>query len=159
MKIGMVMGVALAVGALGGCHKKPTDAAASDATAAAADAAMAADQPGFFGMGSKHGRYTAVGIYAPGQAWTKMAPDDKAADPAAAKQADDQAIIVVGDSQTGEIRACGDMTGHCIGMNPWKAPLVGGQLAPIKLTEHEGSASSAPSNASAAASASDAPPR
>jgi hypothetical protein len=81
------------------------------------------------------GRYVGVGIYGPGAAWTHMAAE-REQDAAAAKQADDQVIIVVTDSQTGEIRACGDMTGFCIGMNPWRTPMATGQIAPIRLTAH-----------------------
>jgi len=55
---------------------------------------------------------------------------------AAARTIDDQAIIVVEDSDTGEVRACGDLTGYCISMNPWKGELAGAQLVPIRLTEH-----------------------
>jgi hypothetical protein len=55
----------------------------------------------------------------------------------AARTVDDQAIIVTTDSVTGEVRACGDLTGYCIGMNPWKTPLAASQIAPINLTEHE----------------------
>jgi hypothetical protein len=58
------------------------------------------------------------------------------ANTASAKLVDDQAIIVVTDSQTGEIRACGDLTGYCVGMNPWQIKLVGSQIAPVRLTTH-----------------------
>lgn len=57
-------------------------------------------------------------------------------DEAAAKPVDDQAIIVVTDSASGEVRACGDLTGYCIGMNPWKSELVTSQLTPIRMTAH-----------------------
>ena len=129
--------VLIAVGALGGCHKKAADAAPSDAAAAAAasDAAMAgaSDDPGFLGLGSKHGRYAAVGIYQPGDAWAKMMVDQQTSTADAARQLLDEAIIVVADSQTGEVRACGDMSGYCVGMNPWKKALTGAQIGPIRL--------------------------
>jgi len=54
----------------------------------------------------------------------------------AAKTIDDQAIIVVVDSDTGDVRACGDLTGYCIGMNPWKKALATPQIAPINLIQH-----------------------
>ena len=79
-----------------------------------------------------HGRYVGVGIYAPTRPWTQMVAQ-KTSDRGAATLADDQAIIVVTDSVTGEVRACGDMTGYCIAMNPWR---VGSQTAPVKLAEH-----------------------
>ena len=48
---------------------------------------------------------------------------------------DDQAVIVVQNSLTGDVRACGDMTGYCVGMNPWaQRP---GQLTPVSLTDHQ----------------------
>jgi hypothetical protein len=115
--------IALIAVGLAGCHKKaPEDAAAADN-----------DQPGFFGLGSHHGRYGAVGIYTPSQPWARMVTQLSQNNPGAAQLADDQAVIVVSDSQTGEVRACGDLTGYCISMNPWKAALVGGQVAPVTL--------------------------
>jgi hypothetical protein len=77
-------------------------------------------------------------------------------DAAAARPIDDQAIIVVTDSATGEVRACGDLTGYCIGMNPWKSALVGAQIAPIKMTSHV-PASDEPPSQPAAPAASTAP--
>jgi hypothetical protein len=88
------------------------------------------------GQGTLHGRYAGVGIYGPGRQWTKLIANPQATDKQAAQPIDDQVIIVVQDSATGEIRACGDLTGYCIGMNPWKTALVSTQIAPIKLTEH-----------------------
>ena len=127
MRLWVMACVLVSVGALSGCHKKPADAVAADAIS---------DDPGFLGLGSKHGRFGSVGIYTPGESWPKLMADANQADPAAAQLVDDQAIIVVADSQTGEVRACGDLTGYCIGMNPWKGALVGAQIAPIRLTAH-----------------------
>ena len=84
-----------------------------------------------------HGRYTGVGIYGPREQWTKLVAAQQATDPKAAQLIDDQVIIVVQDSATGEVRACGDLTGYCIGMNPWKTALLSTQIAPVKLTEHQ----------------------
>jgi hypothetical protein len=86
--------------------------------------------------GSAHGRYVGVGIYAPGAPWTQMVLAQQPASSATARLVDDQAIIVVTDSATGEIRACGDMSGYCVGMNPWNSPLAQSQLSPVKLTAH-----------------------
>ena len=133
MRLWAVACVAITVGALGGCHKKAAEAAASDAAAADAPLAGSVDDPGFLGLGSKHGRYAAVGIYQPSEGWAKMVIDQLAAAPEAAGRLPDQAVIVVTDSQTGEVRACGDMTGYCVGMNPWKTTLAGAQIAPIRL--------------------------
>ncbi len=33
--------------------------------------------------------------------------------------ADDEQVIVVVDSDTGEIRQCGALSGYCVGMRPW----------------------------------------
>jgi hypothetical protein len=86
--------------------------------------------------GSHHGRYLGVGIYRPEEPWTKMVAAQRSDEGSAAKPIDDQAIIVVVDSETGEIRSCGDLTGYCIGMNPWKTPLASNRMTPIDLTEH-----------------------
>jgi hypothetical protein len=84
----------------------------------------------------QHGRFLGVGIYGPGKAWTRMVADQIQKSDAVARPIDDQVIIVVADSQTGELRACGDLTGYCIGMNPWKQQLLSAQIAPIDLTQH-----------------------
>ena len=88
------------------------------------------------GRGGPHGRYSGVGIYAPSPQWTKLSAIQQPNDPQSARPADDQVIIVVQDSTTGEVRACGDLTGYCIGMNPWKKALVAEQVVPVKVTEH-----------------------
>jgi hypothetical protein len=107
--------------ALAGCTK-PSDAPA-DATFP------------FFGG---HGRFLGVGIYTPGTAWTQIVDAQRKVATSYAQLVDDQAVIVVEDSRTGEIRACGDLTGYCIGMNPWKTALVQSRTAPIKLMSHAG---------------------
>jgi hypothetical protein len=127
------IGVVLAAFALGGCKK-------------------AAAPEEWFGLwsGQGHARYAGVGIYSPGAEWTKMVTAQQSKDTAAAQLVDDSAVIVVVDSHTGEVRGCGDMTGYCVGMNPWKAPLPAGQMAPVSLTDHaksSGAASSAPAAA------------
>ncbi len=86
------------------------------------------------GAGAR-GRYVGVGIYHPGEPWTKMVVPAQVND-GAARVADDQAIIVVVDSETGELRACGDLSGYCIGMDPWKKMLATSQMAPVSLTGH-----------------------
>jgi len=55
-------------------------------------------------------------------------------DPAAAKLADDEHVIVVLDSHTGEIRQCGDHSGFCVAMNPWTSTAAAS--APVKLVKH-----------------------
>jgi hypothetical protein len=85
---------------------------------------------------SAHGRYVGVGIYGPSRQWARMAAIAVPKDEASAGPIDDQAIIVVSDTDTGEVRACGDLTGYCIGFNPWKQPLANGQQSPVALTAH-----------------------
>jgi hypothetical protein len=58
-----------------------------------------------------------------------------ATDPAAAKLEDDEHIIVVMDSHTGEVRQCGDHSGYCVAMNPWAGDGSRMRL-PVKLTKH-----------------------
>ncbi|HEV2817696.1 MAG TPA: hypothetical protein VGW40_10825 [Allosphingosinicella sp.] len=85
------------------------------------------------GHGPRHGgRYLGIGIYSPGAMWQRLAGVERAQDDAAATLRDDEQIIVVVDSQTGEVRQCGNLSGHCIRMNPWSAQ----QPAPVRLSEH-----------------------
>jgi hypothetical protein len=101
---------------LGGCVRKAEDAA-SEASA--------------------HGRYSGVGTYVAGRLWRKMVVADQAKEPSAAKLLDDDQIIVVLDSHTGEVRQCGNLTGYCITTNPWTKSPSASQAAPVKLTVHE----------------------
>jgi hypothetical protein len=84
----------------------------------------------------QHGRYVGVGLYTPGKQWTRMVHAQAPKDDTLARPIDDQVVIVVADSATGEMRACGDLTGYCIGMNPWEHALAASQFAPIQLTAH-----------------------
>jgi hypothetical protein len=89
------------------------------------------------GAAHRSGRYAGIGIYQPEASWTRMVAAQEAADTPAARPVDDQAVIVVVDSDTGEVRSCGDLTGYCVGMNPWAKPLAPSQTAPISLSRHE----------------------
>lgn len=80
-----------------------------------------------------HGRYAGIGVFEASQIWQKVAGVPEAKDPAQAKTADDAHIIVVVDTETGEVRQCGDVSGYCLAMNPWKG--TPGAL-PARLTEH-----------------------
>lgn len=79
------------------------------------------------------GRYAGIGTFDAGRLWAEITATDPA-DPAAAKIADDEHVIVVVDSHTGEVRQCGDHSGYCVSMNPWSggAPAA----APVKLKKH-----------------------
>jgi hypothetical protein len=78
------------------------------------------------------GRYLGVGTYPAGRMWQRMVTTGRPNETAAAQLGDDEQIIVVVDSNTGEIRQCGNLTGHCIRMNPWG----NGQPIPVNLSEH-----------------------
>ncbi len=79
------------------------------------------------------GRFAGIGVYEAGRVWQQMTvPDPK--DPAMAKLADDEHVIVVVDSRTGEVRQCGDHSGYCVAMNPWAgSPPTG---LPTRLRKH-----------------------
>ncbi|HMG47228.1 MAG TPA: hypothetical protein VK614_07190 [Allosphingosinicella sp.] len=84
------------------------------------------------GPAARHGgRYVGIGIYSPGAMWQRLAGVEQSRDAAGATLDDDEQVIVVVDSQTGEVRQCGNLSGHCIRMNPWS-----GQPAPARLTGH-----------------------
>jgi hypothetical protein len=96
-----------------------------------------------------HGRYLGVGVYPADVLWSKMVVPAKPRDTAAATTEDDGHVIVVLDSRTGEIRQCGNMTGYCVGMNPWGGALSGPQMTPISLTKHAAELASEMSNQTA----------
>ena len=104
----------LAAACLGGCGEEPNGSPAAE----------------------HHGRYHGIGTYAAGRMWSRMVAAERPAHSAAANLADDEQVIVVVDGQTGEVRQCGNLSGHCIGMNPWSEPLGQGRTAPVNLTEH-----------------------
>lgn len=115
---------------LGGCQKK-------------------FDEPwsGIFESRAERGHYVAVGIYSPGELWRHLKPlgapespeSDAGASTASSTVAglnDDDRILVVMDSTTGEVRQCGNLSGHCIGFNPWTRPLDASQNAPVPLLKN-----------------------
>jgi len=93
-----------------------------------------------------HGRYTGIGIYQADKMWSEIAGADKPKDKAAATTEDDQNVIVVVDGETGEIRQCGNLSGYCVGMNPWNHALSGKQTAPLGLDKHAAELSNEASN-------------
>ena len=81
------------------------------------------------------GRYAGIGTYDTGRLWGQMTGARASSDPAAAKLQDDEHVIVVIDSHTGEVRQCGDYSGFCVTMNPWKGQ--GSPVdTPVKLNKH-----------------------
>jgi hypothetical protein len=91
-----------------------------------------------FGQGphGRIGRYAGVGLYPAGSMWSQLAAAAAPKDAAAARVTDDEQVIVVIDSQTGELRQCGNLSGYCIGLNPWAKPLATTQAAPAPLLKH-----------------------
>jgi hypothetical protein len=85
------------------------------------------------GDGRHGGRYLGVGTYPAGELWQRLARKDAPANPQAATLADDDQIIVTVDSRTGEIRQCGNLSGHCVSSSPWK---VQAAPAPAALSKH-----------------------
>ena len=86
------------------------------------------------GGGPHHGsRYVGIGLYPAGALCQHLAGVQRPTDSRAATLADDEQIIVTVDSQTGEIRQCGNLSGHCVTMNPWS-----GRPAPVNLDRHAG---------------------
>jgi len=84
------------------------------------------------------GRYQGIGIYPAEQLWPRLSAADTNKDPARALRADDGQIIVVVDTQSGEVRQCGNLSGYCVSMNPWSGPLGADRAAPVSLNKHAG---------------------
>lgn len=85
------------------------------------------------GPSDAHGRYLELGTFAAGQLWSQMKVAAPTA-PDAATVADDEHVIVVVDSRTGEVRQCGDLSGFCVRSNPWTKSDV--PQAPVALAKH-----------------------
>ena len=111
----------LVVGAtLGGCKREAT-----------IDDGMDTDSP------VHHGRFAGVGLYGTDHSWAHLAGAPKPADKAVATTADDTMVIVTVDGATGEIRQCGNLSGHCIAMNPWRGKLAPQQAEPVSVTARQ----------------------
>jgi hypothetical protein len=87
-------------------------------------------------MAKSPGRYAGIGTFDAGRLWEQMAGAPTTQDAAAAKLADDEHIIVVLDSHTGEVRQCGDHSGICVAMNPWTGKGGAPIAAPTRLAKH-----------------------
>jgi hypothetical protein len=88
-----------------------------------------------FGSGAR-GRYLGVAVYAPGRMWEQVARAGAPTNAAAATLKDDEQVIVVVDSATGEVRQCGNLSGFCVAMNPWAGSATPAQGAPALLQKH-----------------------
>ena len=95
-----------------------------------------------FNEARSQGRYTGVGVYNAGDLWGKIMDAPTPADPHAATIRDDEHVIVVVDTRTGEIRQCGDHSGYCVAISPWAASNHVPAL-PSKLSAHAGDETSA----------------
>jgi hypothetical protein len=84
---------------------------------------------------NKHGRFTGIAVFEAGRLWPQVAAAGGPTARGIASPADDEHIIVVVDTTTGEVRQCGDLSGRCIGMNPWGS-LGAGATAPVKVGKH-----------------------
>ena len=104
-------------------------------TAACLLAGCGKPDQGAFGA-THQGRYAGVGHFAPGPMWSQVVRADAQGDPAAARTDDDEQVIIVIDSTTGELRQCGNLSGYCVGMNPWSKPLASKQTTPLHLAKH-----------------------
>ena len=82
------------------------------------------------------GRYLGIGVYPAGQLWQHLAIRRTAAGVPAATIADDEHVIVLVDSHTGEVRECGDYSAVCVGLTPWQTSLAMPDGAPVMLTKH-----------------------
>jgi hypothetical protein len=98
------------------------------------------------GGGRHGGRYLGIGTYPPGRLWAEQSGVPRPADAHAATIADDEQIIVVVDSNTGEVRQCGNLSGRCIAANPWS-----GTPAPVALARHAADVEPADANVAATA--------
>jgi len=86
------------------------------------------------GQGSTaRGRYQGIGIATPGERWSKLADAPKPASGKAADLNDDDYVVFVTDSSTGEIRECGNRSGFCVSIHPWDRTAP---KAPLSLTAH-----------------------
>ena len=84
----------------------------------------------------RHGRFGGIGVFEAGPLWSKLAVTKPAGNAQAATTADDEHVIVVVDTDTGEVRECGDLSGTCAAFNPWTRAVASGQGAPVSLTAH-----------------------
>lgn len=76
-------------------------------------------------------RFAGVGVFEAGPGWHHIATAPAPGDPAQAKIADDEHVIVTIDGRSGEIRQCGDHSGYCVAIKAWARPEI--DQAPSRL--------------------------
>lgn len=91
------------------------------------------------GEAAHQGRYLGVGVYPAGAMWSQIVVSAPA-DPKVAGLKDDEQVIVVVDSRTGEVRQCGALSGYCIRLDPWARQAA--QASPVVVVKHADEASS-----------------
>ncbi len=92
--------------------------------------------PALDNYGRATGRFLALGHFEPGRLWREVARAPGSRDPTAARPDDDEKVIAVVDSRTGEVRQCGNLSGACISFNPWMTPADALPQAPVQLRKH-----------------------
>jgi hypothetical protein len=88
--------------------------------------------------GEHHGRYVGIGVFEAADLWSRMKSVERVTDGVRATLADDQHVMVIEDSVTGEVRECGDFSGFCVAMNPWTKAIASERQAPVALSKHAG---------------------
>lgn len=81
------------------------------------------------------GRYSGIGTYPADRLWEQRKVENTSQESDRAALADDAQIIVVVDTQTGEVRQCGNNSGLCVRMSPWAKDAVS-QALPAALKKH-----------------------
>lgn len=115
MKFLQITSLFLVVSQLAGCDSAPDDSGSS---------------------GLRNGRYVGIGVFNSGVLWSQMRVAKPLEDISTARIADDEHIIVVVDTKTGQVRECGDYSGYCITMNPWTKAVDPSMELPVSLIRH-----------------------
>jgi hypothetical protein len=83
------------------------------------------------------GRYAGIGTYQADSVWNDIEGAAATNDAELAGQRDDSQIIIVTNRHTGEIRQCGNYSGFCIVMNPWKGESrANAPQSPVRIDRH-----------------------
>lgn len=82
---------------------------------------------------ARHGRFAGIGVYAADHGWAHLAGVPTPGSKASASIRDDSMVIVTVDGATGEIRQCGNYSGHCVALDAWHGALGPKQRAPLTL--------------------------
>jgi hypothetical protein len=83
---------------------------------------------------ASRGRYSGIGTYPADRLWAQRKTGNATSEGDRAALADDGQIIVVVDTQSGEVRQCGNNSGQCVRMSPWSQQAT--PSLPATLTKH-----------------------